>query len=34
LVQNSNMIGWIIFAVLVLGAFVYVLTKYTKEPEH
>jgi hypothetical protein len=27
-----RMIGWVIFAVVALGGFVYVLTKYTKEP--
>jgi hypothetical protein len=26
------MIGWIFFAVIALGGFVFVLTKYTKEP--
>jgi hypothetical protein len=26
------MIGWIVFAVIALGGFVFVLTKYTKEP--
>jgi len=30
--QIDFMIGWILFAVLALGGFVFVLTKYTKEP--
>jgi hypothetical protein len=30
--KSNTMTGWIIFAVVALGGFVYFLLKYTKEP--